>query len=80
MVPVIKRVIVRSDFIHINLLYCLLCLDMFGEIKRYPVHLNIKKKVFKTRLKDQYLQSWTDDVASNSKCLNYRMFKSNISL
>ena len=36
--------------------------------------------VFKTRLKDQYLQTWTDDVASNAKCINYRMYKSDISL
>ena len=36
--------------------------------------------VFKTRLKDQYLQTWTDDVASNAKCINYHMYKSDISL
>ena len=47
---------------------------------KYTVHLKIKKKVYKTGLKDKYLQTWTDDVASNAKCINYRMYKSDISL
>ena len=33
-----------------NLLDYLLDLDMFGEIKRYPVHLNISKKFLKLDL------------------------------
>ena len=34
-----------------NLLYNLLDLDMFGEIKRYPVHLNILRKILKLDLR-----------------------------
>ena len=55
----------------------------FGYVLRdqkIPRTLEYFKKVFKTRLKDQYLQTWTDDVASNAKSLNYRMYKSDISL
>ena len=44
--------------------------------QKIPRTLEYFKKVFKTRLKDQYLQTWTDDVASNAKCINYRMYKS----
>ena len=50
------------------------------KIPRTLIYTNIFKKVFKPRLKDQYLQTWTDDVASNAKCINYRMYKSDISL
>ena len=55
----------------------------FGYVwrdQKIPRTLEYLKKKIKTRLKDQYLQTWTDDVASNAKCLNYRMFKSDISL
>ena len=55
----------------------------FGYVwrdQKIPRTLEYFKKVFKTRLKDQYLQTWTDDVASNAKCINYRMYKSDISL
>ena len=55
----------------------------FGYVRRdqkIPRTLEYFKKVFKTRLKDQYLQTWTDDVAPNAKCINYRMYKSDISL
>ena len=46
----------------------------FGYVwqeQKIPRTLEYFKKVFKTRLKDQYLQTWTDDVASNAKCINY---------
>ena len=55
----------------------------FGYVLRdqkIPRTLEYFKKVLKTRLKDQYLQTWTDDVALNAKSLNYRMYKSDISL
>ena len=55
----------------------------FGYVwrdQKIPRTLEYFKKVFKTRLKDQYLQTWTDDVASNAKCIKYRMYKSDISL
>ena len=55
----------------------------FGYVwrdQKIPFTLEDIKKVFKTRPKNQYLQTWTDDVASNAKCINYRMYKSDISL
>ena len=55
----------------------------FGYVwrdEKIPRTLEYLKKVLKTRLKDQYLQTWTDDVALNAKCINYRMYKSDISL
>ena len=55
----------------------------FGSVwrdQKIPRTLEYFKKVFKTRLKDQYLQTWTDVVASNAKCINYRMYKSDITL
>ena len=42
----------------------------FGYVwrdQKIPRTLEYFKKVFKTRLKGQYLQTWTDDVASNAK-------------
>ena len=45
----------------------------FGYVwrdQKIPRTLEYFKKVFKIRLKDQYIQTWTDDVASNAKCIN----------
>ena len=47
-----------------NLLDYLLNLDVFSKITRYPVDF---------WLKDQSLQTWTTDVASNAKCIISRI-------
>ncbi len=31
--------------------------------------------IVKARIKDQYMQSWSNDVISSRKCFNYRLFK-----
>ena len=49
---------------------------MFGEIKRHPVHLNISKKLKLDLRIRNLLQTWTDDVASNAKYINYSMYQS----
>ena len=55
----------------------------FGYVwqeQKIPRTFDFFKTAFKTRLKDQYLQTWTADIMSNAKCINYRMFKGDISL
>ena len=42
---------------------------------RQSVSLNAFKKLIKQRLKDQYIQMWSDDVNNNNVCFNYRMYK-----
>ena len=62
---------------------CTLLSAGFGYVwrdQKIPRTHDYFKKVFKTRLKDQYFQTWTDDVESNAKCINYRKYKSDISL
>jgi hypothetical protein len=39
-----------------------------------PSPLNFKSLV-KSKLRDQFIQSWTSDVQSLIKCLNYRLYK-----
>ena len=41
---------------------------------------NVFKCKVKTILKDQYLQSWNSNVFQSSKCINYRMYKSDYKL
>lgn len=41
-----------------------------------PIYsVNQFKSVVKQRLRDQYLQTWNSDLAGNSICCNYRLFK-----
>ena len=42
---------------------------------RQTVSINVFKKIIKQRLKDQYIQTWSNDVNNNSICYNYRMYK-----
>ena len=37
--------------------------------------VNNFKKMINQRMKDQYIQSWENEVSNNSICYNYRMFK-----
>jgi hypothetical protein len=39
-----------------------------GEIESF-------KKIVKTRLHDQYIQTWSSEIYNSSKCINYRIFK-----
>ena len=41
---------------------------------------NCFKHQVKSRLHDQYLQSWRSSVHDSSKCLNYRIFKTELAL
>ena len=36
---------------------------------------NVFKNMVKQRLKDQYIQTWTNEINMNNICYNYRMFK-----
>ena len=48
--------------------------------QRQSVTENVFKRMIKQRLKDQYLQSWNENVHANNVCYNYRMFKSDFRL
>ena len=48
----------------------------FGYVwrdQKIPRTLEYFRKVCKTRLKDQHLQTWIDDVACNVKCKMYKL-------
>jgi len=36
-------------------------------------------EIVKLRLKDQYIQKWTEDINTSPKCINYRVFKESFS-
>ncbi len=40
---------------------------------------NLKYQL-KTRLQDQFLQTWSSEISNSSKCINYRMFKHELKL
>ena len=73
----------RYNLIRLSFVKSALLSAGFGYVwrdQKIPRTLEYFKIVFKTRLKDQFLQTWTGDIASNAKCINYRMYKSDISL
>ena len=48
--------------------------------QRQTVSENVFKKMIKQRMKDQYLQSWNENIHNNNICYNYRMFKKDFRL
>ncbi|XP_060563724.1 uncharacterized protein LOC132723080 [Ruditapes philippinarum] len=45
-------------------------------INNVATSLPLFKKIVKNRLKDQFIQNWHSEMSQSSKCLNYRMYKS----
>ena len=51
---------------------------VYRDQQNIPGNLNYFKSLLNLRLKDQFFQSWSDDMHNNSKCVVYRMYQVNL--